>query len=288
MIKEFALDPQLLASWKDFRYFVEQFGVDRGRLISRYPKRWKALVYEALRGCPPVEKKKIEERLCRIDDRLLPREHLWRPDLPWLPNALEEHARTSFDGIVAGENPDQHPDVLVGDEVNEDDPRWRAETQRTVPRRAADLAACVAPFLRTAREVILVDPHLQPQERRFQRPLREFLAHLPVGSVARVEFHTGDKWEEDELRRQCENHLPGIVPVGIELCVVRWPQKSLHNRYVLTDRCGALFATGLDEAGVRGTTGDKVVLLSVEQHRSEWSRHRGRAVWATIVGTRQS
>ena len=37
MIYEFALEPKLLNNWKDYRYFVEKFGVQHGRLISSYP-----------------------------------------------------------------------------------------------------------------------------------------------------------------------------------------------------------------------------------------------------------
>ena len=42
MIKEFALDPEVLAvSFRDFSYFIEKFGVAQGRVISRFPKDWK-------------------------------------------------------------------------------------------------------------------------------------------------------------------------------------------------------------------------------------------------------
>jgi hypothetical protein len=48
MFYEYALKPSLLNNWKDFRYFTEKFGIAQGRLISRYPKRWKRMVYESL------------------------------------------------------------------------------------------------------------------------------------------------------------------------------------------------------------------------------------------------
>ena len=46
MLKEFALEPEALASWESFRYLIEKFGVSKGRVISRFPKQWKRLVYE--------------------------------------------------------------------------------------------------------------------------------------------------------------------------------------------------------------------------------------------------
>src|SRR5215475_10033311 len=101
MIYEYALEPVLLSNWKDFRYFTEKFGVAQGRLISRYPKRWKKMVYEALVGCGEIERKRIEDRLQTIDDRMVKRQHEWNSQQDWLPNAGAEHARRPFHAILA-------------------------------------------------------------------------------------------------------------------------------------------------------------------------------------------
>ena len=66
MLKEYALQPELLSSWSVFRYLSEKFGYGRGRVIARYPKRWERLVYDALGHCKPVEKQKIVEGLIRL------------------------------------------------------------------------------------------------------------------------------------------------------------------------------------------------------------------------------
>jgi hypothetical protein len=94
MIHEFALEPGLLSSWERFRYLTEKFGVCHGRLISRYPKRWKAMVYEALTGCSEIERKKIEVKLQHIDDRMIARTNEWSSKHDWLTNAEHEHAST--------------------------------------------------------------------------------------------------------------------------------------------------------------------------------------------------
>ena len=49
MIHEYALEPELVASWHDrmqFRFFIGQFGFGTGRVVSRYPKQWRELVLE--------------------------------------------------------------------------------------------------------------------------------------------------------------------------------------------------------------------------------------------------
>ena len=54
MLSEYALDPELLSNWKDFRFFASQFGAAQGRLISRFPKKWKGLVMEAASGAAEI------------------------------------------------------------------------------------------------------------------------------------------------------------------------------------------------------------------------------------------
>lgn len=78
MIHEYALEPALLNNWRDFRYFTEKFGFSEGRLISRYPRRWKKMVIESLSETG-LNRTKIVERLKKLDDRMLPRQHEWNP-----------------------------------------------------------------------------------------------------------------------------------------------------------------------------------------------------------------
>ena len=114
MINEYALEPSLLNNWKDFRYFVEKFGIENGRLISRYPSKWKKMVYESLpNDLSVIGRKRIEEALNQIDDKLLPRENTWDANRDWLINAEEEHGRLQFHAIVAEDKSWCHPRLMT-------------------------------------------------------------------------------------------------------------------------------------------------------------------------------
>jgi hypothetical protein len=119
MFYEYALKPSLLNNWKDFRYFTEKFGIAQGRLISRYPKRWKRMVYESLANCGEIERARIVEGLNRLDNRLLKRRYEWDPQRDWFTNAEAEHCRRPFRAILARSNPNQRDFVLEGDCVDE-------------------------------------------------------------------------------------------------------------------------------------------------------------------------
>ena len=66
MIKEYALDPQVMASWDNFRFFSSQFGCQYGRMISKFPSGWKRIVFELCQnnhGISEIQLKKIEVNL---------------------------------------------------------------------------------------------------------------------------------------------------------------------------------------------------------------------------------
>ena len=107
MVKEFALEPDVLASsFREFTYFTEKFSVAQGRVISRFPRDWKRLVYAAAqtRLAGTTELARIEVRLRELADDVLVA--FGRPggdtSKPWLDRAVIEHARQAFSAIIAG------------------------------------------------------------------------------------------------------------------------------------------------------------------------------------------
>jgi hypothetical protein len=267
MLYEYALEPALLNNWKDFRYFTEKFGVSRGRMISRYPRRWKQLVYESLSNCGEIERKRIEEGLSRLDDRLLARQNAWNPQHDWLTNAEAEHLQRPFHAILAKTNPNLRDFVLEGDSVDETHPLWNVGITLVISRTAPEMGACVALLLRVSNEIMFIDPYFRPHELRHRRPLEAFLSAALENRYGmlptRIEIHTGDSLGYEYFRTECEQRLPSIVPEGIQVHIVRWREKDggekLHNRYILTDIGGVSFGVGLDD-GADGET-DEVTLL---------------------------
>lgn len=280
MIYEYALEPALLSNWKDFRYFPEKFGVAQGRLISRYPKRWKKIVYEALAGCGEIERKRIEDRLQTIDDRMLKRRHEWDSQQDWLPNAEAEHARRPFHAILARTNVNRQEFVLEGDSLDETHLLWCVSRSCIVARSARGMAACVAPLLRVCQEVLFIDPHFGPENLRHRRPLEAFLTALlerrqDEEPPQRVEMHLGEKSAAHFFSSECERWLPAIIPTGMRVRLVRWKQRDngekLHNRFILTDRGGVRFGVGLDDGGDGET--DEVELLERDTYKVRWAQY---------------
>ena len=254
MIYEYAVEPALLNNWNDFRHFTEKFGFYQGRLISRYPKRWKEMVKDLLSE-QGLNRTRIVERLRRLDARMLPRHHEWNPEeKDWLKNAEAEHGVRPFHAILAKDNPHGRNYVLLGDEVEEDTPLFRIEEAPSTPRSAQKMANLVGPVLQIAKEILLIDPHFGPENPRHRDMMRELLAAAVRERTTPhpyVEIHTSDKADAKFFSEETHEHLPRLIPEGMKVRLARWavrdPNDRFHNRFILTDRGGLKFGDGVDE-----------------------------------------
>jgi hypothetical protein len=240
---------------------------------------------------PDDEKKRIEVALTRLLSALSPRYHEWDEDKVWLDNAIKEHSTRPFCAIIARDNPNGSKAVIrVDDLYEEEEARWRTETQRRIERKATEMAACAEFLLQTAREILFIDPHFNPQRWHCKRPLEAFLQavakrHPSMPKPTRIEIHTGHKSNgtQDSFNDKCKEELPPIIPRGMKIRLVRWDQEHLHNRYVLTDKGGLSFSTGLDEYTGRHPKYDDVYLLQQKLYEARWKEYQRESSTFTFV-----
>ena len=287
MIKEFALEPDVLAtSFRDFSYFIEKFGVAKGRVISRFPKDWKKLVYEAAQASlgGTKELSRIEIRLKAISDDVLISSR--RPSgvgaQPWLTRAINEHFRQPFSAIIARDNPIAHADVLVAAELDDTNVRFQAEGQRHIPRTAAEIVRCVGLLLLASKTVKLIDPHFDPSKARWRRMLGLVMAALSNNGQTEImlQIHRVDNALPANLKHYFDSWIPQMLPVGMTVQVFLHPEIAMHNRFILTSVGGASYQTGLDDnEGGGSTPTDVVTLLETDVFKTEWATYTGQTAF---------
>ncbi len=281
MFHEYALDPEALRSWANFKYLIDQFGLDKGRLISKFPSKWKKSVYEACAGMPDGEKKNIEVALKNIDESLLfasGRE--FNKDLDWISNASQSHALSEFQAIITIL---ERADVFGGldhEKIREKPTCWKSGIP-PVRRKACDMAAAAEKLLKASSDIIFVDQHYNCKPRH-NRPLAAFLRNACTGStVKRLEYHmkfngATANWFNMELEKQVR-YLG--LPESHELTFYRWSElpgrDEFHGRYILTELAGVRFDVGLDESDDPdgGQTTD-VAAMDDETYRHRWMQHQ--------------
>lgn len=210
MIKEYALDPELLTNWKDFRFFTTFFSLENGRALSGYPSPtyWISLVRKNLSNCKPMEKAKILEGLHKLVFIHSRDNGKWNDKSNWLDNIIEEDKRKPFQAIISNKNT-KHPTVILGDQIicsqllpdNSKDltitkikTLFKTPRSVIVNRKPKEMALCIKDLLQSSKQFIFIDPYflatasntidlgsrtLKDQNerniKRHIRPLKEFL-----------------------------------------------------------------------------------------------------------------
>jgi hypothetical protein len=271
MFAEFALQPEALATWPEFCFLVSQFGCKKGRLISRYPRRWTRLVREAAQEkAGETEFLRIVESLEDIDRLLVRRVHEWDAEKDWMSNAMVEHQKRPFHAIVGKDTPEVEHLINVDsiDPLGSNSPdRWAIELSPQIRRTAAEMGKCVGPLLLHCKTIAFIDPHFDPANKRHTQPLKEFLRlirsrnpqfALPLA----LEYHTSSKnGDKGKFEADLNKWIKPSLDASMKLTVVRWELEEMHNRYIVTDQAAVMFGNGLDEDSNEPQGFDTVSLL---------------------------
>ena len=274
LLREFALQPSLLNNWADFRFYYDNFGIHRGRLISRFPKRWKRMVYESIPNTiGDIERKKIEDRLATIDEKMIKMNREYDNSQNWLENAERSHTVLPFHAIIASENPNDNQSVLVTDEIDNQTELWCCSTEFAIHRQPQDLSSIVRRLFQLSNEILFVDPYFGPEVSRYRTTLQYFLesAYQTGNNFARIEYHLAARSTTTFFNQECNTRLPQIIPSGLTIVFKRWRQRPggerLHARYVLTDKGGFRFEGGLDAGNSSETVDVSILQPSLYQKR---------------------
>ena len=263
MLFEYAVEPQVIgSSWSNARYWLEKFGFDRGRLISRFPNKWEQKVLEAARaaGMGDVHYKSLVEKLSKAKSASVAsfnREYD-HSTLNWLDNALQQHAIRPFHAIVVVEI-NGSTDCMLSAESSDDTHRLMvAATNWEVLRVSAELAKAMQPLLQTARRVIFVDPFFNIREPNYRATLKDCFAMMSASGSAEVgcEIHFRDsdsRPSADFTGRHAHTWLNGIIPEGMSIKLFAWKERrggeDFHDRFLLTDRGGMTIGAGFSADG---------------------------------------
>ena len=278
MLFEYAVEPQAIgSSWHNFRYLIEKFGFDRGRLISRLPGRWERKVIQAAKeaGVPDIRMASIVERLRNAKLAVADLGRPYEPEKSWIENALTEHQREPFHAIIAQYNPGGDVTVLPVADIDEHQPLMAAAQDRAVSREAEAIAQALNGFLRVSNRILFVDPFFDPYNARYKSTLRACLAVVKAnnpGAACEIHYrHHTNKPTNIELEREAGNLFRGVIPDGLAISVYCWRQRNggadFHARYLLTECGGVGIDAGFSAEGGHQTTDMHLMSVALSQAR---------------------
>lgn len=209
-------------------------------------------------------------------------------DSEWLDLTLESHQRIAFEGIILS------PDLLDACCANEgafinlsgalDAPQWHNRRRSmTLTKCEADYRDALAPILRHAKSVSLVDPYMSCHNTRFFDTVRICLdlvgqrGHAPLSS--RVHIHAGDPQEDNYHRESVTDRLAAwerqLRPLqhSHRITIFLWGRQTggetFHDRFILTDQCCISIPGGLD-CRTSSTPNSTTWSLLDEEDRFQW------------------
>lgn len=279
MIHEYALDPGSLNNWQNLRFFLSHIGFHHGRVVARYPKKWKRMVYESCRNCSDIERKRIEEALKSLKDELIPSGHRnydSENGTSWIDNALEQHKTHPFYRIVAKNNPANHPEILISDELDDTTSGWAIQREQIIKKNAQAIASCAFSLIRHSRRVVMLDRYFSPNESRYTEPLNMILQQAsdlpspPSFEIFCMNDCLDDNWTTN-INRYIRPKMPVNISLIIKRIIIEQDGERPHARYVLTEKGGLRFDYGLDTSESPSQTMD-VSLLDKEVYKERWEQ----------------
>jgi hypothetical protein len=261
---EYAVEPAAIgADWETFRFLIEKFGFDRGRLISRLPKKWEKKVVQAAKdaGVSDIKLASMVDRLRTAAKlRVVDFGRSYNSECSWLENAVREHTANPFHAIIYAGEERPCAEALCPDDCDDDNVLFSAPISRDIARSAGELADALFILAATAHEIDIVDPFfdLRPANGDFLSPLASLLGKLSAsgaaGKVIRIHFRTHDRRPPDNiLLRDAPRQTNGIIPPGFVLQLYEWAEvqggEDFHDRFFLTDTGGLMIGAGLSAGG---------------------------------------
>src|SRR5207253_8728388 len=137
-------------------------------------KQWSHLAHTVIKKSAPgyLDYKKWVSALVALEQRAIYRRQgaVWSNDLSWINNAVAEHRRRPFKGILHDNHCSEPGAIRFGIDMagNMD---WKCSGSRHVPRIAGQMVRAVAPLIDLSTNLVLVDPYFWAVDGRWQNVL---------------------------------------------------------------------------------------------------------------------
>lgn len=262
MHHEYVINPSIVGkNWGEFKYLLDRFGFQEGRVICRFPKSWLRLAHSSAKnqGVSDLTLKEIEVKLLNKRRNALVRSRRqFDPTLEnWLDNACIAHEAMPFRAIISEEDDTTHNVASVTD-IDDSHPLMFAPTSKDIKRTPREIAQACKLLLIASKSIDIVDPFFDLTKNGYAKTLQCMLAVLveeqKVDVMVNVHFRArASTSEEINILRQFRQQLREAIPPGYSLHLHAWQKKtrgeSFHDRFLLCDRGGLMVGSGFLATG---------------------------------------
>lgn len=253
----YALDPAAPADTRELKLLLDQFGLQTGRFLPRYPDEWAELLRARLASVSDVERSRLTLLLQRRD-KFVPTAAPYPRTRDWDHNAHEAVTRKLFDGVI-GATGNKHGWPTPEGVLYDDDKALPPGRGEHVPMQAPRYADCAEPLFRASAEVFLVDPYFTLKTKSGTRDRRRWPVLLAllrraesVGTCQSLrlvlqrdrvkETHGSEQDLGNELSEALTDSKTTLIELNFEL-----REDVGHGRYLFSIHGGLQFDRGFEE-----------------------------------------
>jgi hypothetical protein len=277
MIYEYAISPALFAHEDRIALMVASLGHGQGRLVSDLPKdKWEQLALHFIKqnAAGDAQLAAWKEALFSLRKRsaLFRRQSArWDDSAAWIDNTISEHGRVPFRAIVNDAAHSTCADVVAYGIGLVGHAKWTSPANAHIGRNAPAIVAQMSGLLDLSGTVVLVDRNFCIDD-RFMKVVVELARYLDTKKqgprVDQIKYVISDvAGQPKQVESDCVKQLAPRLPARVSVKFHFKSKGKLHPRFLLTDRGGLNFESGLDEGN--GLT--LVSRLSEDAWTQEWS-----------------
>jgi len=229
-------------------------------------------------------------------------------DQDWLNLAFDSHDRIPFHAIILSQvlidSCGRECDAFVEFFGSLDSAQWNGRRKRTLSltKSDTDYRSALAPILRYAKSLVLIDPWLNAQESRYfdtvticsnvmgQRGHARLQGRIDIHAEAGKQKPYG-RTVGDYLTAWEQKLRPLIAADGHRFRVFLWESlpgsESMHDRFILTDQCGISTPGGLDCRTHSQANSTDWSLLDEDVRQRRWNEYDPPVSPFNLLGDRE-
>ena len=290
MLKQYALDPDVVTDGMAFTAFVGGLGVENGRVMAEFPRAWIRMALERVSSMQSMrEQKRVELLLKRLRTEAQLKCGTGLPfdgTLSWLTNA--EHHVKEFEAIIYPDDVEPSATserMFPATSLLEDQPYWQVNRHVRFRATAGAFRELLLPLARLRSRLAIMDPYFNPRRDAYVAGLKEIMSLPPAPSsvVVHTSAERKDGQESGSLQdwqEVCCERLGPLVDADTSLTVVRWVRGTSrsrpHARWLATPLGGVL----LDRGFALDSQANSVWLMGAVEAARRWEAY-GTAPFAT-------
>lgn len=256
MNEKYAIDPAAPDSARDLKILLDQFGLQTGRFIARYPSDWDQFVRDKFREAPPIEKQRITELFARRKTVSLPCEAPFKRVIPWGKNVLELAHKRLFARVI-GQDGNEFGFESLGQVLYDEAHSLPSGQGCHIEMQAQHYSRCSSPLFAFSSRILLVDPFFWLPNARRARVLKALLREAATyGVCEEFELVVSTKTVPNQANARSSfelelERLKSHAEAADVEVTYRVLDDAGHGRYLLSVHGGIQFDHGFDEHSER-------------------------------------